>query len=101
MPFIGKGGGGGGSGVVLRLGRGPLGRETMWQQRSAACQAGRVASARGAREEWFWPKPWASGLFGLGRGHAASQVSPAPAYGAAVGRAQGGGRGEMQRMANS
>jgi hypothetical protein len=65
VPFIGKGGGGGGSGVVLRLGRGPLGRETMWQQRSAACQAGRVASARGAREEWVGENWGRTGGLGL------------------------------------
>ena len=64
-----------------------------------------VCGARGVlggrQEGLVWPKPWASGLFGLGRGHTASQVSPAPAYGAVVGHAQGGGGGEMQGMANS
>jgi hypothetical protein len=81
--------------VVMRCGRRrAMARQQLTIMASAACRAGswrgRVAAARGAREErvglnqgrggWVWP----------GARRVASQVA-ASAYGAAVGRAQGGG----------
>ena len=97
-PFVGEQRGredGLGCGKIgCKLPEGGLGRGRVtarhWRTASA-CRAGegrgRVVAVQGSREGRFWGKPWARRLFWPGRGQVARQVSSAPAYGAAVGRA--------------
>ena len=86
-PFIGAGrgrranwgerAGGGRPGWRGRVARERRRPSPSWR---AGKHRGCVASARGAREEWFWPKLWASGVVWRGR-DAWPARWPAPAYG--------------------
>ena len=49
----------------------------------------RVAPARGAREDWFWPKPWAGEVVWPGARRLASQVASAGVRTPPVGMVQG------------